>query len=73
MGSTAPIGEKMVETSLRWFGHLERRSVDFVVMRVDQMKDSQTAKGRGKLRKTIRENLKKDLEFNELDWNMVFD
>jgi len=27
----APIVEKMVETRLKWFGHIERRPVDFVV------------------------------------------
>jgi len=31
----ASIIEKMVETQLRGFGHAERRSVDFVVKRVD--------------------------------------
>jgi len=30
----------MVETRLRWFGHVERRLVDFVVRRVDQMEGS---------------------------------
>jgi len=34
----------MVETRLRWFGYVERRAVDSVVMRVDQMEDSQMAK-----------------------------
>ena len=33
----APIVEKMVETRLRWFVHVERRPVDCVVRRVDQM------------------------------------
>ena len=37
----APIVEKMVETRLRWFGHVERRSIDSVVRRVDQMEGSQ--------------------------------
>ena len=27
--------KKMVEARLRWFGHVERRSVDYVVRRVD--------------------------------------
>jgi hypothetical protein len=63
----------MVETRLRWFGLVEGRTVDFVVVRVDQMEDSQITKGRGKLRKTIRGTIKKDLEINELDRNMVFD
>ncbi|KAH1193556.1 Craniofacial development protein 2 [Glycine max] len=38
----APIVEKMVENRLRWFGHVERRPVDSVVRRVDQMERRQT-------------------------------
>ncbi|KEH35761.1 hypothetical protein MTR_3g102480 [Medicago truncatula] len=37
----APIVEKLVENRLRWFGHVERRPVDAVVRRVDQMEESQ--------------------------------
>lgn len=29
------IVENMVENKLRWFGHIERRSVDYVVRGVD--------------------------------------
>jgi len=29
------IVEKMVKTRLKWFAHLERRPVDYVVMKVD--------------------------------------
>jgi hypothetical protein len=43
----APIVEKSVETRLRWIGHVERRLVDFVVRRVDQMEDSQITRGIG--------------------------
>jgi hypothetical protein len=57
----------MVESRLRWFGHVERRLVDSVVRRVDHMVDSQTTIGRGRPRKIIREIVKKVLEFNELD------
>jgi len=32
--------KKMVETSLRWFEHVERKPIDFVVRIVDQMEDS---------------------------------
>jgi hypothetical protein len=64
-----PIVKKMVETRLRWFGHVERRLMDFLVRRVDQMEGSWITGGRGRPRKTI----KKDLEINELDRNMVFD
>ena len=43
----APIVEKMVENRLRWFGHVERRPVNAVVRRVDQMEESQIKRGRG--------------------------
>ncbi|KAH1229280.1 Craniofacial development protein 2 [Glycine max] len=68
----APIVEKMVENRLRgvWFGHVERRPVDSVVRRVDQMERRQTIRGRGRPKKTIREVIKKDLELNDLDRSM---
>ncbi|KAL5164575.1 Craniofacial development protein 2 [Glycine soja] len=69
----APIVEKMVENRLRWFGHVERRPVDSVVRRVDQMERRQTIRGRGRPKKTIREVIKKDLEINDLDRSMVLD
>jgi len=69
----APIVEKLVENRLRWFEHVERRPVDAVVRRVDQMEESQVKRGRGRLKKTIRETIRKYLEVNELDQNMVFD
>jgi len=65
----APIVEKMVENRVRWFGHVERRPIDYVVRRVDHMEDSRIPRGRGRPRKTIR----KDLIINELDRNMVYD
>ncbi|KAL5159917.1 Release factor glutamine methyltransferase [Glycine soja] len=67
----APIVEKMVENRLRWFGHVERRPVDSVVRRVDQMERRQTIRGRGRPKKTIREVIKKDLELNDLDRSMT--
>jgi hypothetical protein len=63
----------MVETRLRWFGHVERRHVNYVVRRIDQMESSQITRGKRRPRKTIRESTKKDLEINELDRNMVYD
>jgi len=41
----APIVEKMVENRFRWFGHVERIPVDFVVRRVDHMERSQITRG----------------------------
>jgi len=69
----APIVEKLVENRLKWFGHVERRPVDSVIRRVDQMEESQVKRGRGRPRKTISETIRKDLEVNELDPNMVYD
>jgi len=69
----APIVEKLVENRLRWFGHVERRPVDTVVRRVDQMKESQVKRSRGRPRKTIRETIRKDLKVNELDPNLIYD
>ena len=47
--------------------------MDFVVRKVDQMEGSQITRCRGRPRKTIRETIKKDLEMNELEKDMVFD
>jgi len=41
----------MVENRLRWFGHVERRPVDFVVRGVDEMEHSRITIGRGSPRK----------------------
>lgn len=68
-----PIVEKIVEYRLRWFGHVEGRSVGFMVRRVDQMERCQTTRGRGRPRKTISEVIKKDLEINNLVRSMVLD
>jgi len=57
----APIVEKLVENRLRWFGHVERRPIDAVVRRVDQMEESQVKRGRRRPMKTIKETIKKDL------------
>jgi hypothetical protein len=63
----------MVENRLRWFGHVERIPVDLIVKRVDQMEDNHITRGRGRPIKTIIETIRKDLEINELNPNMVYD
>lgn len=36
----------IVENRFRWFGRVERRYVDSIVRRVDQMEDSQITRGK---------------------------
>jgi hypothetical protein len=43
--SVATIVKKMVETWLRWFGHVERRLV-YSIVQVDQMKGCQITRGK---------------------------
>ena len=69
----APIVEKVVESCIRWFGHLWKRLEKVPVRRMDQMDDSPIAKCRGRPRKTIRETIKKDLDVNGLNINMIYD
>ena len=42
------------------FGHVERRPIDVVVQRVDQMEERQIRGGRGRSRNTIRETIRKE-------------
>ena len=69
----APIVEKMVESRLRWFGHVRRRPEEAPVRRVDQMPSSLVIRGRGRPKRTIDETIRRDLKFNDLNENMVFD
>ena len=68
----APIVEKIVESCLRWFGHVEE-TCRVVVRRVDWMKSSLVTRGRGRHRKTIVETVKRDLNVNGLNINMISD
>ena len=69
----APIVEKMVESRLRWFGHVCRRPVEAPIRRMDQIEGSTLTRGRGRPRKTIGETVKKDLHVNGLNINMIYD
>lgn len=40
------------------FGHVEKKPIDFVVRRVNEMEISQTTRGREKHRKIIRKTIK---------------
>lgn len=65
--------EKMIQNKFRWFGHVKRRPIDVVVQRVDKMEESRIRIGRGIPRKTKRESIRKDLEVDKLNTNIVSD
>ena len=47
-----------MENRFRWFGHVERKHVDSIVRRVDQIEDSHIIRGIGRPRReTIRKYL----------------
>jgi len=69
----APISEKMVESRLRWYGHVGRRTENHPVRRVDQMDDSPGVRGRGRPKRTIKEQIQSDLKVNELNPQMIYD
>ena len=58
---------------LRWFEQIERRSLDYVIRTVDQMERSEIDRDRERSRKIIKEVIKKDLEFNNLDKIILMD
>lgn len=48
--------ENMMENRPKWFEHVERRLVDDVKKRVDQIERSQTTRARGKPRKNYKKS-----------------
>jgi len=60
----ADIGEKMTETRLRWFGHVQRRPLEAPVRQVDQMVCNPIKKGRGRPRRTLGDMVKRGLLIN---------
>ena len=55
----APIAEKMVESRLRWFEHVQRRELDEPVRIVDQMTWSPHKRGRGRPKRTLHNIIQK--------------
>lgn len=45
----------MIRARLRWFGHVERKYVDYVVKRLDEIEGNLIARGRERPKKTIKE------------------
>jgi len=57
----APIGDKMRESRLRWFGHVKRRNVDDPVRRCERINIPEGQRGRGRPKKSLDEVIREDL------------
>jgi len=66
------IEEKIIENQLRWFRHLLRRPLDAHVRRVDCLVFSPMKRGRGRLRKTLEEFVKRGLVVNNISKDLVY-
>ena len=59
--SIALIEKKMIETLLRWFEHVQRRLPEAPMKKVDQMTFSLMKRCKRRLKKTLRDIIKRDL------------
>jgi len=69
----APIGDKIRETRLRWFGHVKRRSVDAPVRRCERINIPEGRRGRGRPKKSLDEVIREDLKVVGLTEDMAQD
>lgn len=67
----APIAEKITENRLRWFGHVQRRSREAPVRRVEGIVFSPIKRRRGRPRRTWEELVKMDLKLNNIPETLV--
>ena len=58
----APIGDKIREARLCWFGHIRRRSWDAPVRRCDKLYRSDYKRSRGRSKKSWSEVIRHDLK-----------
>ena len=69
----APIGDKMRETRLRWFGHEKRRNMDAPVRRCERINIPEGRRGRGRPKKNLDEVIREDLKVVGLTEDMAQD
>jgi len=69
----APIGDKMRESRLRWFGHVKRRSVDAPMRRCERINIPEGRRGRGRPKTSLDEVIREDLKVIGLTEDMAQD
>jgi hypothetical protein len=65
----APIEEKLIQHRLRWFGHVQRRLLEAPVRSGVLKRANNVKSGRGRLKVTWDESVKRDLK----EWNISKD
>ena len=64
-----PIDEKMRENHLRWFSHVQMRVINALLRKNEFIQVERIKKGRGRLKITLVETVKKDLSMKEATEN----
>ncbi|PKA57161.1 ataxia telangiectasia mutated family protein [Apostasia shenzhenica] len=67
----APIEDKLRESRLRWFGHLNRRPIEAPVRKIELLNFAHVQRGRGRPKKTWQKIIRSDLSYLHLDKNLV--
>ncbi|XP_019244552.1 PREDICTED: uncharacterized protein LOC109224430 [Nicotiana attenuata] len=69
----APIDDNMREARLRWFGHVQRRSLDAPVRRCERLALVGTRRGRGRPKKYWGEVIRRDMARLQISEDMALD
>ena len=64
-----PIDEKMRENCLKWFSHVQMRVINALLRKNEFIQVERIIKGRGRLKITLVETVKKDLSMKEATEN----
>ena len=64
-----PIDEKMRENCLKWFSHVQMRVINALLRKNEFIQVERIKKGRGRLKITLVETVKKDLSMKEATEN----
>ncbi|XP_070004357.1 uncharacterized protein [Nicotiana sylvestris] len=69
----APVEDKMREARLRWFGHIQRRSIDVPVRRYERLAVVDTRRGIGRPKKYWGEVIRQDMARLRITEDMTLD
>ena len=63
----------MRDIRLQWFRHVQRRPLGALVRKVDQVVFNPMRRGRGRLKRTLGEIIKRDLSLNGIFESLIWD